>query len=412
MFSANAIRPVKCGVLHGLILAFTVLSLSSTSAAQTSQPENNTIQVQPLPQLGQPNQVVRPKVVKPATPKRPQQTTIGLISGPYGSASLQMSSELSQLIGEKGFRVIPLVGDSQNQNLRDLFWLRGVDFAVVQSDTLSWSKQDSDTKDLVSKLRYITEFSNSEVHILAHRSVTDLKDLEGKTVNLGPRKSQASLTARNILRALDITVRPIYLDFQKSIQQTRDNKISATFLTSGKPAPLLSQISRDSDLRLLDIGYSDIFAETYTPTLLSHEDYPNLISENKSVDTLAVRTFLIVYNWRRTNPRYAKVSKFVSAMFANLRTLQSAGYHPKWREINPTSSIKGWQRFDAATKILQKEFRDVSLANATAKTRSAFEKFLSSQGVRTTSLLTPQEHERLFNQFMQMRKTTRSQEGK
>ncbi|MGI9379422.1 MAG: TAXI family TRAP transporter solute-binding subunit [Methyloligellaceae bacterium] len=407
MSPVNTTRQVLYIFISGLCLVIAAIGLPATSQAQTSQPESNSIQVQPLPQLGQPNQAVKPKVIKPAPPKRPKQTTIGLISGPYGTASLQMSSELSQLIGENDFRVVPLIGDSQKQNLRDLFWLRGVDFAVVQSDTLNWSKQDKETKDLVSKLRYITEFSNSEVHFLAHRSVTDLKDLEGKTVNLGPRKSQASLTAQNILRALDITVKPVYQDFQKSIQQTRENKISATVLTSGKPAPVLSQIPGGPDLKLLNIGYSDIFAEAYTPTLLSHEDYPNLISENKSVDTLAVRTFLIVYNWRRSNPRYAKVSKFVSAVFAKLSTLQSEGYHPKWQEINPTSSIKGWQRFDAAVKILQKDFRDVSLANATAKTRSAFEKFLASQGVRTTNLLTPQEHERLFNQFMQMRKSTR-----
>lgn len=62
----------------------------------------------------------------------------------------------------------------------------------------------------------------------------------------------------------------------------------------------------------------------------------------------------MVYNWPTDNERYARVAKFVDALFSKIDQLQQPMRHPKWRETSITATVPGLQRFKAAEDWLQK----------------------------------------------------------
>src|SRR4029077_12272126 len=82
------------------------------------------------------------------------------------------------------------------------------------------------------------------------------------------------------------------------------------------------------------------------------KDYPNLISEGESVDTIAVPAVLAAYNWAPNTDRYRKLSLFVDAFFTKFPTLQNPPFHPKWKEVSLSAPLPGWQRLPSAKQWL------------------------------------------------------------
>ena len=82
-------------------------------------------------------------------------------------------------------------------------------------------------------------------------------------------------------------------------------------------------------------------------------DYPNLISGEERVDTIAVPAVLAAYNWAPNTERYRKLSLFVDAFFTKFPTFQNPPFHPKWKEVSLSAPLPGWQRLPAATQWLR-----------------------------------------------------------
>jgi hypothetical protein len=147
-----------------------------------------------------------------------------------------------------------------------------------------------------------------------------------------------------------------------------------------------------SGFRLLPVPFVKQLRDDFLPAMLSNEDYPGLIEPGRRVETLAVGSVLIAYNWPRDSDRYQKIEKFVEAFFPRLGRLQTPPHHPKWREVNVAATLPGWTRFGAAEDWLR-EHREPSGA-----AREEFERFVSTRQARAA---TPDERERLFEEFQQ-----------
>jgi uncharacterized protein len=121
-----------------------------------------------------------------------------------------------------------------------------------------------------------------------------------------------------------------------------------------KPAGLFRDIRPDENLHFLSIGANAKLPQSYTSTTLTARDYPQLIEANAPVNTLAVGTILVAYNWPVGSERYEKVAHFVQAFFNRLHDFQAPPHHPKWRDINLGASVPGWTRFAAADQWIRK----------------------------------------------------------
>ncbi len=85
-----------------------------------------------------------------------------------------------------------------------------------------------------------------------------------------------------------------------------------------------------------------------------HGDYPGLVPEGSSVETVAVGAVMAVYSWSPGTERYTRLSKFVDAFFDNLGNLLGPSHHPKWKQVSLTAQVPGWTRFRAAQQWLQR----------------------------------------------------------
>ena len=171
----------------------------------------------------------------------------------------------------------------------------------------------------------------------------------------------------------------------------RAGEINAAIIAGGKPYKSVSSF-KDDRFHLVTVDYSRPLQGDYLPATLSAKDYPNLISEGETVDTIAVPAVLAAYNWAPNTDRYRKLALFVDAFFTKFPAFQNPPFHPKWEEVSLSAPLPGWQRFPAAKQWLDKH-------GIEPVARSRFDEFLRQNTVAGGKLPADAEKEALFKQF-------------
>jgi TRAP-type uncharacterized transport system substrate-binding protein len=287
---------------------------------------------------------------------------------------------------------MPMVGAGGGRNIRDLRFMKGADLAITQPSLLARMRQSGEIGAIDDKIVYLAKLFNEEMHLVvrADAGVASIQHLAGRTVNLGEAGSGTQSIARDVFTRLGIAVREVNMTERAAIEGLRTGDIDATIVIGGKPVPAVALMS--AGFRLLPVPFVKQLREDFLPAILSNEDYPGLIEPGRRVETLAVGSVLIAYNWPRDSDRYQKIEKFVEAFFPRLAKLQAPPHHPKWREVNVAATLPGWTRFGAAEDWLR-DHREPSAA-----AREQFEHFVSTRQARAA---TAEERERLFQDFMQ-----------
>ena len=133
----------------------------------------------------------------------------------------------------------------------------------------------------------------------------------------------------------------------------------------------------------------------YSPAAFRSDDYPSLIPNGQTVDTVSFNTVLVANNTQKWEDSHRRISKFVPAFFSVLSELAGPQRHPKWSEVNLAATFVGWPRFDAAEEWLAKAQQE-----QTALVRKGFEQFLSATRGPGAPALSPNEQRELFDEFM------------
>jgi len=345
--------------------------------------------------------VERRAVEKPAATNDPaaalseriNNNTVSVIAGELGSTDLAIAHELSLVLDDgDNLRIMPMVGAGGGRNIRDLRFMKGADLAITQPSLLARMRQSGDIGAIDDKIVYLAKLFNEEMHLVvrADAGVASIQHLAGRTVNLGEAGSGTQSIARDVFTRLGIAVREVNMTERAAIEGLRTGDIDATIVIGGKPVPAVALMA--AGFRLLPVPFVKQLREDFLPAILSNEDYPGLIEPGRRVETLAVGSVLIAYNWPRDSDRYQKIEKFVDAFFPRLAKLQAPPHHPKWREVNVAATLPGWTRFGAAEDWLR-DHREPSAA-----AREQFEQFVSTRQARAG---TAEERERLFQDFMQ-----------
>ena len=94
----------------------------------------------------------------------------------------------------------------------------------------------------------------------------------------------------------------------------RRGEVDAIVAIEGKPVQWLSQIT-DRNLHLVPVDYAKNLQEEYLPSKLSSQDYPNLVADGASVETVAAEAVLASYNWAPNSDRYRRLALLVDTMF-------------------------------------------------------------------------------------------------
>jgi TRAP transporter TAXI family solute receptor len=317
--------------------------------------------------------------------------TVTLISGTIGGTYVQFGADLASVLDDGNrLRVLPIVGRGSVQSVADILYLQGVDLGIVRADTLDYLEKKGFAKDIKKQFTYVTKLYNEEMHVIAPKSIRSLKDLDGKTVSVDLPNGGTFVTALIVFERLGIKPKFVYVEQRIALEKMKTGEIDAVIAVQGKPSRIITQI-KDDRLHLVPVSYAKPLQADYLPASLSAKDYPNLISDQEQVDTIAVPAVLAAYNWASDTERYRKIAQFVDAFFTKFPTFQNPPFHPKWKEVSLTAPLPDWQRFPAA-----KEWLDRHGIEPVA--RNKFDEFLK-QNPATGKLSSDAEKEALFKQF-------------
>jgi TRAP transporter TAXI family solute receptor len=317
--------------------------------------------------------------------------TVTLITGTIGGTYVQFGADLASVLDDGNkLRVLPIVGRGSVQSVADILFLQGVDLGIVRADTLDYLERKGFASDIKKQFTYVTKLYNEEMQVIAPKSIATLKDLEGKTVSVDLPNGGTFVTASTVFERLGMKVKLVYIEQRIAMEKLKAGEIDAVVVVGGKPYKSVSTFSNDGRFHLATVDYAKPLQSDYLPATLTSKDYPNLIKDGETVDTIAVPAVLAAYNWGPKTERYRKIAQFVDAFFTKFPTLQNPPFHPKWKEVSLAAPLAGWNRLPVAQQWLDSH-------GVEPVTRQRFEAFLKQNPA--AAKVSDADRETLFKQF-------------
>ena len=279
--------------------------------------------------------------------------TVGLAAGQIEGAPLRLAAEMARVVDDgANLHVLPIVTRGPTENMDSLLYLRGVDLAIINSDALDEYK--AQVPDIGQHLTYLLNLFPSELHILVRPEIQSLQDLAGKKVNFNTPGTTAAYSGPLVFSRLGIAIERTFIPHQIALQQMRSGEVSAVVFVTSKPVDAFLREPAESGFKFLPVAYDSRFEDYYLPTVLQASDYPALIKQGERINTIAVPTILVAYNWPLNSNRYQRVARFTDNLFLRIDRLQAPGFDPKWRTINLAATVPGLPRFPAAQEWLDR----------------------------------------------------------
>jgi TRAP transporter TAXI family solute receptor len=329
--------------------------------------------------------------------------TLIAVTGNPGFIYSEFGNDLAAVLNNGDeLRILPVVSQGGVQNVRDLRFLKGVDIGFSATNYMAFVRRSGDIPDLTDKIVYIARISIDHVNVVTRSDITSLEQLRGKKVNFNSKGSGTEMTGYDIFGALKIPVEVVNLGPADAFDKLKNGEIAATIFTAGAPASVLKPLKASDGYRLIPVPAVGPLMDDYVPARLTSADYPNLIAPGEVVDTIAVSSVLIAYNWPKDTDRYRRIDKFVKAFFAKFDDFQKPPRNPKWRETNLFATVKGWKRFEGAEAALA-DLREQMLA----KERQQAPQVQQPTGSTTQAsahALTDAERNQLFEDFLKWSK--------
>ena len=299
--------------------------------------------------------VQAPRPIPAETQMRQQinEWTVGLAGGLLEGAPIRLATEISRVVNDgSSMHVLPIVTRGPTENVNDLLFLRGVDMAIISSDSLEEYK--AQVPDVQQRITYILNLFPQEVQILARPEIKSLRDLAGKKVNFNTQGTAAAFTGPMIFSRLGIDIQKMFIPHPVAMERMKqpNSDIAAVFFITSKPVDPFLKGRWEGGYHFLSVPYDPRFDDYYLPAALETSDYPNLIPSGQRIDTIAAPTILTAYNWKLTSDRYRRVARFTEYLFSRIDKLQTAGFDPKWKDVNLNAKVPGLARFRAAQEWL------------------------------------------------------------
>lgn len=282
--------------------------------------------------------------------------TVGLAAGLLEGAPLRLATEMSRVVNDgENLHLLPIVTRGPTENLNSLLYLRGIDLAIINSDSLDEYKVVF--PDIGLHVAYLLNLFPSELHVFVRPEIQSLQDLAGKKVNFNTLGTAAAYSGPLIFSRLGVNVEKTFIPHQVALQQMRKGDMAAVVFVTTKPVDAFIRGQWEPGFKFLPVNYDSKFEDYYLPAFLEASDYPALMKPGDRVATLAVPTVLVAYNWPAKSDRYQRVARFTDRLFSRIDKLQVPGFDPNWKTINLGATVPGLNRFSAAQEWLDRQGR-------------------------------------------------------
>jgi TRAP transporter TAXI family solute receptor len=318
--------------------------------------------------------------------------TVTLLTGTIGGTYVQFGADLASVLDDDGkLRVLPIIGRGSVQSVADVLFLKGVDLGIVRADTLDYLEKKGFANDIKKQFTYVTKLYPEEMQVIAPKTIKSLKDLEGKTLSVDLPNGGTFVTALTVFERLGIKANFVYIEQRIAMEKLKKGDLDAVIVVGGKPYVSVTTFNNDGRFHLATVDYSKPLQSDYLPATLTSKDYPNLIPEGETVETIAVPSVLAAYNWAPNTERYRKLALFVDAFFTKFAALQNPPFHPKWKEVSLSARLAGWNRLPFAQQWLDKH-------GVEPVKRQRFEAFLQ-ENQDAAKIQSEADKEALFRRF-------------
>ena len=255
---------------------------------------------------------------------------------------MQFGADLASVLDDGNkLRVLPIVGRGSVQSVADILFLQGVDLGIVRADTLDYLERKGFAKDIKKQFTYVTKLYNEEMHVIASKSVHNLKELDGKTISVDLPNGGTFVTALTMFERLGMKPKVVYIEQRIAMEKMRAGEIDAVIVVGGKPYKSVGAF-KDDRFHMVTVDYYKPLQADYLPATLTAADYPNLISkeEGRSTRSRCRRC------WRRIIGRPTPIvtaSSLCSSMPSspNFPPFQNPPFHPKWKEVSLSAPLAG-----------------------------------------------------------------------
>src|SRR6266480_2281688 len=326
-----------------------------------------------------------------STKKALNANTVTLLTGTIGGTYVQFGADLASVLDDGGnLRVLPIIGPGSVQGVADILFLKGVDLGIVRADTLDYLERKGFANDIKKQFTYVTKLYNEEMQVVAPKSIKSLNDLEGKTVSVDLPNGGTFVTALTVFERLGVKANFVYIEQRIAMEKLKKGDLDAVIVVGGKPYVSVTTFNNDGRFHLAAVDYSKPLQSDYLPAKLTSQDYPNLIPEGETVETIAVPSVLAAYNWAPNTERRRKLALFVDAFFTKFTALQNPPFHPKWKEVSLPAPLAGWNRLPLAQQWLDK--------HGVEPVKRRFEAFLQ-ENPAAANIQSEADKESLFRQF-------------
>jgi len=282
--------------------------------------------------------------------------TVGMAAGRIEGAPLRLAAEMARVVDDgDNLHVLPIVTRGPTENVNALLYLRGVDLAIINSDSLD--EYRASFPDIGLHVKYLLSLFPSELHVFVRPEIQSLQDLAGKKVNFNTLGTAAAYSGPLIFSRLGINIDKTFVPHPLALQQMRKGEMAAVVFVTSKPVDAFVRGQWEPGFKFLPVTYDAKFEDYYLPAFLEPSDYPTLVKPGERIATLAVPTVLTTYNWPANSNRYQRVARFTDNLFSRINKLQVPGFDPNWKTINLGATVPGLTRFSAAQEWLDRQSR-------------------------------------------------------
>ena len=180
--------------------------------------------------------------------------TVGLAAGLIEGAPLRLATEMSRVVDDgENLHVLPIVTRGPTENVNSLLYLRGVDLAIINSDSLDEYKVAF--PDIGLHVKYLLSLFPSELHVFVRPEIQSLQDLAGKKVNFNTLGTAAAYSGPLIFSRLGINIEKTFIPHQLALQQMRKGDMAAVVFITTKPVDAFIRGQWEPGFKFLPVTY-------------------------------------------------------------------------------------------------------------------------------------------------------------
>src|SRR4029078_10476634 len=138
----------------------------------------------------------------------------------------------------------------------DIRFLKGVDLGFVRTDTLNQLREDKRITNADRHITYIPRLFNDELHVIAPREVTDVRQLAGKKVSFDVKGSGTDYTGRSMFKGLGLDIEAANIDQAAALDHLKQGELSAVVSVAAKPVAFVTGFDPRERFHLLQCTFA------------------------------------------------------------------------------------------------------------------------------------------------------------